>query len=181
MKKYKTVEVMTSKGPRLLQYMYGERSASADQPINTCEADCQYFKVCRLLPDPENLDAYDRYRFCDFCGRKGDLAQTEEDREIRKMVPVPGCLENELGDVMPKILEVVKEKNPLVYLSDVIDSVCEFQCDMYDPQHSQCGAGNSMCLLQDLFIKAKCKNDPTQPCRRLDTDRDVTGESEKSL
>lgn len=178
-KKYRSVEVNTPKGPRTLQYMYGENSGNSDKPINTCQADCIYEKVCKLLPDPERSEEFTKYRFCDFCTRIGDNADTDEGRELRKMVPVPGCLENELGDVFPRIIEVIQEKNPIIYLSDVIDCVCGYQCEFYDKDHSQCGKGNSLCLLQDLFFKGNSLKERNQPVRKLDTSRDITGESEK--
>lgn len=180
-KKFKSVEVKTPAGPRILQFRFGENSSKdSSSPLNTCEYDCVYQKVCKLLPDPENPDDFAHLRFCDFCTRIGDTADTEEGRELRKYVPVPGEIENQLGDIFPRILEIVQEKNPIVYLSDVIDCVCEFQCDMYDAEHSQCGAGNSMCLLQDLFMKKVCS--PGQPVviKKLETDRPTDGKSEKA-
>lgn len=180
MNKYKSVKVETPQGERTLQYKCGERFLKSETPVNICEADCSYYKVCRLLPDPTKPKDFKDFRFCDFCTRVAENASTDEEREIRHMVPVPGTIENELGDIYPRILDVILEKNPMIYLSDVIDCICEFNCDMYDENHSQCGAGNSMCLLQDLFIKAKNrKQDTSIYVKKLDTDRDESGEDEQ--
>ena len=180
MGKIRSVEVNTPFGKRTLQYMFGERSVNSDKPITTCEGDCVYERVCSLLPDPERPNEFKRWRFCDFCTRIGDMADnTDGGQELKRMCPVPGTLENELGDIYPRILEVVQEKNPIVYLSDVIDSICEFQCDMYDKEHSQCGKGNSLCLLQDLFLKGRHLAPDGMPVvKKLDTDRDQSGDKE---
>lgn len=155
-KKFKRVEINTPDGPKYLTYHLGENSIRPEEEISVCEVDCTYHNVCRWLPDPERLDDYDHFRFCDCCTRKGDLAETEEDREIRRMCPLPGEIENVLGELgNPKIIDIILQKNPMIYISDVIDGICADSCDMYTPEHTNCTKDNPMCFLQDLFSKSK--------------------------
>lgn len=160
-RKLRRVEVPTPNGTKKITYGFGQNGGKADnEEINVCATDCTYYNLCRWLPDPEHQDDFENWRFCDFCTRKGDEAETEEEREIRRMVPLPGELENVLGENgVPRVLSVIAKKNPIVYLNDVIDNVCDKICDMYDPEHSSCGCNNPMCILQDLFPKTiKPKN-----------------------
>lgn len=179
-KKIKIVKVITPAGERRLTYEYGEISANSPEPVMICETECPYYRCCRLFPNPEDPNDFKNSRFANFCVRLADRIEEGEDyRDIRNYHPQAGTIENELGDIFPRILEVIQEENPIVRVSDVIDSVCKFQCDMWDEKHSQCGEGNAMCLLSDLFEKGRRIVPKNSPVFQLDTKRDISGKKEK--
>lgn len=173
MKKYKTVEVKTQKGTFRLQFKPGERFYNKQDSgeVSICDIDCPYCKICGILPDPEYMDKPEM-RFCDFCTRIGDHVETQEEKEIRFYHPVEGTIENELGEFFPEILEIVVEKNPLFRLDTIIDRVCPGMCSEYNPQHSNCGKRNALCILTDLFTGPIPKESYDNPVNMYDTDRE---------
>lgn len=172
MKKFKTVEVKTPKGTFKLQFKPGERfhNKQKEEEVSICDLDCPYSKLCGILPDPENMD-HPEMRFCDLCTRVGDLAETAEDKEIRYCHPVEGTIENELGDVFPQILEIIKEKNPLLRLDTVIDRICPGMCAEYNKEHTNCGCKNALCIMSDLFL-GPTPDTYSDPVNLYDTDRE---------
>ena len=167
-KKLKTVKVQTPKGTVELQFRPGERflNQSQDETISICDLDCPYAKICGHLPDPEYPD---ELKFNDLCTRIGDVAETQEDMDIKYYHPVEGTIENELGEIFPEILEVIKEKNPLFRLDTIIDRICPGMCEDYNREHTNCGKKNILCILTDLFIGPQKEADG--PVKLYETDR----------
>lgn len=171
-KKIKSVEVKTPKGTFRLQFRPGERffNQTDDSEVSLCDLDCPYGKICAILPNPKYPDKPE-LRFCDFCGELGDIAETQEDKEIKYYCPMEGTIENELGEVFPEILEIIKEKNPIFRLDTIIDRICPGMCGDYCKEHTFCGKKNALCILTDLFEGPQPKADG--PVSLYDTDREV--------
>lgn len=169
-KKLKTVKAKTPKGTFELQFRPGERflNQKEESEVSICDLDCPYAKICGILPDPEYPDK-EELRFSDFCTRIGDIAETQEDMEIKFYHPMEGTIENELGEIFPEILEIVKEKNPLFRLDTIIDRICPGMCGDYCKEHTNCGKKNILCILTDLFMGPEKEADG--PINTYDTDR----------
>lgn len=122
-----------------------------------CDFHCPYGKVCQYLPDPRNPENKE-YKFCDLCAELGDKAMDEEGIDyslFRTMVPCEGEIERVFGEDIPSITDIILKANPMYSLSSIIDKVCPGMCEFYDPEHSQCGCDNPLCILTGLWKGSK--------------------------
>lgn len=145
-KKVKNVKFETKYGTKSLVFV---PVLDDDDPEKLlCDSHCPYGPdICRLLKDPKNPDDKN-FSFMDFCGALG--SEEGGDVSFGQCVPMEGTLEANLTD-FPEIYQVLCERNPLVSVNKVIDSVCQDSCDMYCPDHSMCRPDNQACFLVDLL------------------------------
>lgn len=138
------VKVLTPKGERTLTY----EPTSGDTIV--CLRGCVYKDVCDKIRDPRNPEDPDG-AFTDFCSECANDLDEETQRVLANCIPKPGTIEENLYDL--DIVQELIEKNPLVSVNKVIDSVCSGWCDSYNEKKSNCNARNGMCILRSIFIK----------------------------
>lgn len=145
--KFRKVKIKTKLGDRYLTFKPVKVEDFENGYI--CETDCPYGeKICGRLRNPEVPDD-ETQSFMDFCSNL-DL----EDKTMELYVPIEGTLESNLFDLDDVNKELINNRE-LVSVKEVIDSVCDGMCDLYDKTHCNCKMTNPTCLLQDLFKKKK--------------------------
>lgn len=113
----------------------------------TCSSVCSYYKTCRFMKDPRNLND-PLGSFTDFCGDAVD----EKGEDLDTWIPVPGTIEENLGDVNDVFQNII-EKSPCVTINRVIEVSCKDFCDKYTEDHKNCNCNNSLCIIKKLFIE----------------------------
>lgn len=140
MEKLEKVKINTPKGERELIFKRVDAEA-----LNFLECDnyCPYSKICADISDPRD-PTNKNLSFLDCC-RSVDL---------ENMVPVEGTLEDNLSDICDVFKNLI-EKDKLVPIKRVIDSICKGWCDDYNESHSNCNGKNLTCILKSLFSHGK--------------------------
>jgi len=154
MKKLKKVKFTTEKGEtkELIFQPITEKLGTEEFACDKC---CPYSQeVCAKLRNPRK-ESDPNSSFLEFCGELG--LQEGDDPEIINYVPAEGTIENNLWDIKT-VFDTLMVPNRFVRLSDVIDSVCQGSCPLYNKEHSRCVESNDMCILQDLIKKSNHGN-----------------------
>lgn len=144
-KRVKTIKVETSLGERNLSFYLEKREG--DDSSMSCKY-CPYLNVCNELPHPEA--SHKGEAFTDFCWQ---ISTGIEKKQLVEgdYLPMPGTIEENLGDVADPFKKLATDNNRYVKLSKVIDSVCADVCPVYNPEHSECSGRVSFCVLHSIL------------------------------
>ena len=114
---------------------------------------CPYNKVCELIPNPDDPKDGDG-SLAEFCSDNlvCDSDETFPDSNGREYdyIPVEGTWENNFPDLF--LMKNLVKRDPLVRLSEVVNSVCADWCGSYKSDMSGC-KNEDICILKRLFEK----------------------------
>lgn len=150
MNKQKRVKIKTPNGDIYLTFKLHDDYNKDNGFISNVCLSCRYHHICDKIEDPRYPNNPD-FRFIDLCGDIGDIIKENNGEEDENgisnyLIPVEGTIENNIN----LFQELIKE-NPLIKLSNIIDSICPNWCSDYDPEHSKCNSKNNLCIMHDLF------------------------------
>lgn len=160
MLKFKKTKIETSKGSRNI-YFKGNYDHSEE--ILECAKYCTYADVCQKLKYPSSDESHKDEDFSDFCSDI-NFAKSEDETSVDVCwIPVPGTLEENLGDVIKEFVKPEEKDNKIlekcVRIDAVIDSSCDGFCSKYQKDHKNCNCGNSLCILKSLFTAEEKKEE----------------------